>query len=125
MAYRKLSMTRGDTQIYSIKFQTAAGVAYCLKNWTVFFTVKSNPILDDSQALIHKIVTSFADSTAGTSGLAQISLAPADTVNIDPGEYDFDIAVCTSANENYTVMKGKFELEYDVTRSIGTAGTAV
>jgi len=124
MALRKLALVRGDSQTYTLTFKQADGTLYCLKNWVVFFTLKTNPSLPDSQASLQKIVTSFADSTAGTSGVATISLTPEDTVNLDPMEYDFDIAVRTAANETYTVLRGKLDLEYDVTRTAGTAGTA-
>jgi hypothetical protein len=124
MALKRLSLTRGDSQTYTVTFKRADGSLYCLKNWAVFFTLKTQYDLPDSQASLQKIVTTFADTTAGTSGVATISLNPADTVDLIPGEYDFDIAVRTAANETYTVMKGKLDLEYDVTRSAGTAGTA-
>lgn len=124
MALRQLSLTRGDSQTYTLTFKDANGSPYCLKNWAVKFTLKTNPDLTDAQASLQKIVTSFSDSTGGTSGVAQISLLPADTVNLEPQKYDFDIQVTTAANENYTVMKGIFTLEYDVSRSPGTAGTA-
>jgi hypothetical protein len=123
MALRRLSLTRGDTQTYTLAFKTSAGVPYCLKNWVVFFTLKANHSLPDAQAALQKIVTAFSDTISGTSGIATINLAPSDTTNLDPGEYDFDISVLTAASESYTVLKGKFDLEYDVTRTLGTAGT--
>lgn len=124
MALKRLSLTRGDSQTYTLTFKQADGTLYCLKNWVVFFTLKTNYSLPDAQASLQKIVTAFADTTAGTSGVATIPLAPTDTVNLEPQEYDFDISVRTAANETYTIMKGKFDLEYDVTRTAGTAGTA-
>ena len=124
MALRRLSLVRGDSQTYTLTFNHADQTPYCIKNWVVFFTLKTNPDLPDAQASLQKIVTSFSDSTGGTSGVAIIPLLPADTVNLDPGEYDFDISVCTAANEVYTVMIGKFDLGYHVTHSSGTAGTA-
>lgn len=124
MALRRLTLTRGDSQTYILSFKTAAGSPYCLKNWVVFFTLKTNPDLPDSAASLQKIVTSFADTTGGTSGIARIVLAPGDTKNLTPQEYDFDISVLTAASESYTVMKGKLDLQYDVTREAGTAGTA-
>lgn len=125
MALRRLALTRGDSQTYTITFKNAAGTPYCLKNWVVFFTLKTNYSLPDAQASLQKIVTAFADTTSGTSGVATITLNPTDTVDLEPMEYDFDIAVRTAANETYTVLKGKLDLEYDVTRSAGTAGVAV
>lgn len=125
MALKRLSLTRGDTQTYTLTFKDANGTAYCLKNWVVFFTLKTHYSLTDAEASLQKIVTTFSDTTSGTTGVATVTLDPTDTVNLDPGEYDFDIAVRTAANETFTVMKGKLDLEYDVTRSAGTAGTAV
>jgi hypothetical protein len=124
MALKRLTLTRGDSQTYTLTFRQADGTLYCMKNWVVFFTLKTNPTLPDSKASLQKIITVFPDTVSGTSGLATISITPEDTTNLDPGEYDFDIAVRTAANETFTVMKGKFNLEYDITRTAGTAGTA-
>lgn len=124
MALRRLSLVRGDSQTYNLVFKQVDGTPYCMKNWVVFFTLKTNYSLPDSKASLQKIVTTFPDTVSGTSGSASITLSPSDTVNLDPGEYDFDLAVCTNSNDNYTVMRGKFNLEYDVTISGGTAGTS-
>jgi len=124
MALKRLTLVRGDTRTYTLTFKTAAGTLYCLKNWAVFFTLKTNWSLADAQASVQKIVTSFADTTAGTSGVATISILPTDTVDLEPGEYDYDISVRTSSNQTYTVQRGKLDLLYDITRTAGTAGTA-
>lgn len=121
---QKLTLNRGNSQVYSIAFKKTDGTPYCIKNWVVFFTVKTDYSLPDSQASLQKIITTFSDTTSGTSGIANIPLLPADTVNLPLGDYYYDIKVCTSSNEDYTVLKGKFKLDYDVTNSIGTAGTA-
>lgn len=124
MALRKLSLTRGNTQTYTVTMNRKDGTPYCIKNWVVYFTLKSNYDLPDAQAALQKIVTTFADTTSGTSGVASIPITAADTQNLAIGEYDFDIKVLTAANESFTVMKGKLDLEYNVTNSTGTAGTA-
>lgn len=124
MAQRKLSLVRGDSQDYTLTIKNSSGVPYCLKNWKIYFTLKTNYDLPDTQASLQKTVTTFADTTSGTSGVAVISLDPTDTVNLEPGEYDFDIQAVTSENKNYTLMRGKYQVEYDVTRTVGTAGTA-
>jgi hypothetical protein len=124
MALRQLSLIRGNSRTYTLTVKTATGFPYCLKNWVVFFTVKSNKSLPDAQASIQKIITTFSDSTGGTSGIATISLVPDDTKDLDVGKYDFDIKVVTAASEGFTVMRGMFDLEYNVTQSKGTAGTA-
>jgi len=125
MALHRLAFIRGDTQTYNVTFKRADGTPYCLKNWTVFFTVKTNYDLPDNAASFQKIVTTFPDTTSGTSGSATISIVPDDTKNLDPGKYDFDIAVCTNNDENFTVLRGRLDLGYDVTNTAGTAGTAV
>ncbi len=126
MAYRRLSLTRGNSHTYGITFKNSAGIPYNIKNWVIKFTLKTNYDFPDSDASLQKVVTSFSDTTAGTSGSAQISLVPSDTANLDIGVYDYDISVTTSLNDEFiTVMKGKFDLEYGVTKTPGTAGTGV
>lgn len=124
MAFKRLSLTRGTTKTFPVIFKNSSGTPYCIKNWVIFFTLKTNYDLPDSQASLQKIVTSFSDSTSGTSGSANITLTPSDTKDLSVGEYDYDVSVCTSSSETYSVVKGKFDLEYNVTKSIGTAGTA-
>ena len=124
MAMRRLSQIRGDSQTYTIRFKQHDGLPYCIKNWVVTFTLKTNYDLPDAQASLQKTVTSFSDSTGGTTGVAILNIDPADTVNLEAGEYDFDIQVCRNDNKIYTVLRGKYDLEYDVTRTAGTAGTA-
>jgi hypothetical protein len=128
MALRRLTLTRGDTRTYTVTFKKADGSPYNIKNWAVFFTVKSNYSLPDTSASIQKIITAFSDTTSGTSGAAVIPIVRADTINLDIGEYDFDIKVFTAGTaagtSAYTVMKGKLNLEYNVTGTAGTAGSA-
>jgi len=124
MALRRLEMTRGDSKTFTITIKDGSGVPYCIKNWVVFFTLKTNIDLPDSEASLQKIITTFADTTSGTSGVAEIDLLPSDTAGLEAREYDFDIAVTTNDNKVYTIMKGKLDLLYDITRSTGTAGTA-
>lgn len=124
MAFKRLSLIRGDTHSYGITFKNSAGAPLCIKNWVVKFTVKSNYDLSDAQASFQKIVTSFSDTTSGTSGSASILILPADTQDLSVGEYDYDIVATTNENKTYTVQRGKLDLEWEVTRTEGTAGTA-
>lgn len=124
MALRRLSLVRGDSHTFTMTFEDGSGNPYCLKNWAVHMTLKQRYDLPDSQASLQKIVTTFSDSTSGTSGIANIDFDPSDTENLEPGEYDFDVAVTTNENKIYTVMVGKFDLKFDVTRTSGTAGSA-
>jgi hypothetical protein len=125
MAFKRLSLTRGDSDNYSITFKKADGTLYNIKNWKVYFTLKTNWNLPDAQASLTKMVGTFSDTTSGTSGSANIPITPTDTKNLDVGVYDYDIKVCVApGSENYTVAKGKFDLEFNVTNTVGTAGTA-
>ena len=124
MAIRKLSLVRGNTKTYTLTLNQSDGTPYCIKNWVVIFTVKTSYDLPDDSASIQKIVTAFSDTTGGTTGVAEIVVEPDDSLSLDTGEYDFDIQVTTSDSETYTVMRGKYEIEYNVTKSSGTAGTA-
>ncbi len=121
---RRLSLVRGNSKTYTLTFTRNNGVPYCLRGWVVFFTLKQNANLPDSEASLQKIVTQFADSTSGTSGVASIGILPTDTENLDVREYEYDIAVRTAENEVFTVARGKFDLEYNITRTASTAGTA-
>ena len=68
MALKRLSLVRGDSQTYTLTFKQSDGTPYCMKNWVVFFTLKTNWSLPDTQASLQKIITSFPDSTSGTTG---------------------------------------------------------
>jgi hypothetical protein len=125
MAYKALSLTRGEDKTYLLAFtHPASGLPYCLKNCVVFFTIKSNSSLPDSAALVQKIVTSFTDTTSGTSGTAGITLNRADTINLDPGEYDYDFSLLTAGSKTSVVQYGRISIRQEVTHSTGTAGTA-
>ena len=124
MALKRLSLTRGDSDNYTVTFKRADGSLYNIKNWKIYFTLKTNFDLPDSASSLQKIITAFDDTTSGTSGSANIPILPTDTINLDVGEYDCDIKVCVApGSENYTVERYKFDLEYNVTSTIGTAGT--
>ena len=126
MAFKRLSLIRGDSQTYTLTFKQSDGTVYNIKNWAVFFTVKTNWELADSEKSVQVITTTFAGTTgSAAAGIAIINLVPTDTVDLEPGEYDYDIAVRTNNNETYTVLRGKLDIEYDVTRTAGTAGTAL
>ena len=124
MALKRLSLIRGNDTEINLTFKNSAGVLYNIKNWVIFFTMKTNLGFSDSEASLQKIVTAFSDSTSGTSGKAVIPILHDDTANLDVGEYDFDIKITTAAGKDYTVARGKLDLEYNVTKSSGTAGTA-
>jgi hypothetical protein len=121
----KLSLVRGDTYVRTLYFTKADGTVQDISGWTIWFTLKKNWQLPNSEASLLKTITSHIDAANGKSVL---TLLPADTQNLDPGDYDFDIQVLANtgtsgtASEIYTLLIGQFELKYDVNK--GTAGTA-
>lgn len=125
MALRTISLIRGDTDYLNLVFKRSDGTPYCIKNWSVFFTLKSDINVTDAQASLQKIVTAFPDTTSGTSGSAQIVINPSDTSSLDPNiKYEYDISITTNLGEQFTVLKGQVEIIADVTQTTGTAGTA-
>lgn len=127
MALRRLTLTRGDNQTYTLTFKESDGTLYDISGWTIYFTLKQNKDDTDAQAVLQLILTAgAADSdhfgVLGATGVGTITLLPVDTTNLTPMEYDFDIQVRTNLNAVYTVLKGKLDLGYDVSRS-STAGT--
>lgn len=119
MALKRLSLVRGDSQTYTLAFKGGtAGTAYNLQYWQIIFTLKTINSLPDAEASLKKNYFITANTPLG---IYAITLDPEDTADLLPGEYDFDIKVKTAANEIFTVMKGKFDLEYNVT--FGTAGS--
>ena len=118
---KNFTMTRGDTSSYTLTFKNASGTAYDITGWAVFFTLKTSIDKPDSEAALQKIIT---EHTTPLSGISILTLEPADTVNLEARVYDYDIQVKTAAGAVYTLLKGKFTLEYDVTRTVSTAGTA-
>ena len=122
MALRRLSLTRGDTHTYTVTFTDDDGAPVCIKDWTVYMTLKTHWSLPDAAISLQKTVTAFSDSTSGTTGIAEISLTPGDTKNLDVREYDFDIKGITQGGDTYTAMRGRFALEYNVAGTSGTHG---
>ncbi|MFA5177055.1 MAG: hypothetical protein WC440_02760 [Candidatus Omnitrophota bacterium] len=122
-------IVRGDSYAWTLTFDKD-DVVVNITGWTVFFTLKKNWQLPDSEASLQKIITSHTDPVNGQTVL---TLLPTDTINLDVGKYDYDIKVLAytgtagtagTINEVYTVTRGKFTIEYNVrTGTAGTSGT--
>lgn len=121
MALRRLSLTRGNTQTYTLQFNGgtagSSGSAYDLTGYNVFFTLKTDYNLADSAASLQK--TAGTAASHATNGIAIISLISTDTSSLSPGEYfyDFKLKNSTSGGTTITAMKGMFDLEFDVTKT--------
>jgi hypothetical protein len=102
-----LKIDRGTTFPITVNY-TRGGVATTLVGATVRFTMKSEEYtndFDDSDASVQKNVTN------GTAeGSATITLNPADTAQLTPGDYFYDIKVQESGGSIYKIDEGKVVL---------------
>lgn len=108
----KIEMTRGDTEDFVVTFDEN-GVPCDITGWTVIMTVKADKDDADAQAVVQKIVITH---TAPETGVAVIPFEPADTDALEAKGYWFDIQAKTDTGDVYTVLKGIFKLEYDISR---------
>lgn len=119
MVFPNLEIYRGDNKTFTVSF-TNNSVPLDITGYTIFFTVKNQnvvdtSILDTTDALIKKDITSHTDPTGG---ITEIELVPADTFSLSPGTYSYDIQWKSSAGEIKTIIKGEFNVVSDVTRRV-------
>jgi hypothetical protein len=109
---------RGDSRLLSFTiFQSDGKTPFDLTGCEVFFTV--NPVTDpgatDSGAVIELSTTSF---TNPTSGAASLTITNADTQNVTPATYYYDVQL-KDANGNITSLaQNTFQVIADITRRI-------
>lgn len=118
---KNFTMTVGNSNAFTLTFTNKAGTALDITGWVIFFTLKTSHKKPDSEVSLQKIITTH---TTPASGISALNLEPADTESLEPRTYDYDIKVKTNTGAVYTLLKGKFELEYQVTQTTSTAGTA-
>lgn len=112
----KIKLTRGDSRTINVPYLSSSGTALDLTGATVFFTVNATDSpTDDTAAVISKTITSISNPTLG---IATISLTNADTQNITPGEYYYDVQVKDAAGNVTSSKRDKFIIISDVTRRI-------
>lgn len=107
-----IEVTRGDDKRWSLLLTKRDSTPHNITDWIVFFTVKSVLTDPDANAKITKNITSHADPL---NGLTLIDLAATDTASLPAGTYYYDIQVKTDAGKIYTIQKGKFVIDADVT----------
>jgi len=109
-----MTMIKRDTYKFSVTVKDSSGVVFNLTGYSMFFTAKSNPLLDDVDAEI----SSQAVITDPTSGKGEFTLTPDDTdVAISNEGYDYDVQISDGADNVYTVLKGKLSIVQDVRHS--------
>jgi hypothetical protein len=107
---------RGDTRVIQVNCVQSDGVTPLdLTGATVYFTLNSsNAPTDDSGDALQKTVTSH---TAPILGQTSITILPADTTGLTPGDYYYDVQV-KDANGNISSLKQDiFRINADITRT--------
>ena len=105
MAYKDITMVRGDTLAFTFKFK---GLNQALD--TAYFTCKANPT--DDTPLFQKTLEDGIEADA--SGAYKVRVAPDDTEDIPAGSYYYDLQVGVN-NDVYTILIGQLFLRQDVT----------
>lgn len=111
--YNLEPLYRGDSREYNVTFTDSNGGAINISLWKVYFTVKKNYSDSDSQAIIKKDVTAHNEPE---NGKTKVILLPADTDNLIPARYYYDIQIKRDAEDILTVLQGKIRIKADVTR---------
>jgi hypothetical protein len=107
-----LTITRGDTKIYTLRFVNKNNQPIDITGWKIYFTVKSDLCKPDDDAVIKKDIVVH---TNPLNGETQISLSSTDT-SVDPGNYLYDIQIKTATDEVYTICQNGLTIAQDVTQ---------
>lgn len=114
-----ITVNRGTTYSIVVTYQVD-GVAVDITGATILFTVKSvesDTDATDATALVQKNVTSHSDPT---HGISTITLTPANTRDIEPGNYYYSIKIDKNSNDVtvYELDEGRFYLDGDPTNRV-------
>lgn len=107
---QKLSVIRGTTNTFQIQLTDADGQPYELyAGETLKFGVKRSK--NANSCIIEKIL----DSDDYTEGAYELKLEPADTEELDFGEYYYDIGMQSGTDYFNVVELSKFEITANIT----------
>ena len=107
-----LKITRGDTIKYVLELKTKNNIDVEISNVSdIFFTVKEN--VKNTEYLFQKKLNSGIN--LGDDEKYHITIDSEDTDNLSFGTYYYDVQVNFNDNTKYTVTKGNFVVDYEVT----------
>lgn len=104
---------RGDSREYNLTFTNSDNIAIDITSWKIYFTIKLSYRNGDDKAALKKDITVHDDPT---NGKTKIVILPADTENIEPGNYWYDIQVRRDGESILTIAWGRIEIRVDITR---------
>lgn len=119
-----ITMFLRDDRTLSVTVNEENGDPVNLTNAKLWFTVKQRATDLDTQALIRKKTASAGgsddeiDITDATGGRAEVYIVPADTLNMNPGTYIYDVQVTLANGKTYTVTRDKITFKEDVTKAL-------
>lgn len=103
-----LSITRGTTYAIGIQYQKD-GVNSTLVGATVRFTMKDEEWDTDTDDTVAEITKNITDGNA--DGEATITIDPADTADLTPQKYFYDIKVEEAGGQIYKIDEGTIKLD--------------
>jgi len=108
-----LEIRSGDTHTFALTF-TLDSVVLPITDYVVYFTAKRYSWETDAEAAISKDITEHFDAVGGIS---KITLDPADTEDLDPGIYLYDVQIrAADGTTIVTILNGELEILYQITR---------
>ena len=104
-----VTMVRGDSETITVSCVDGNGNAVqFIEGDTIYFTIKKT--IDTAEKILQKVIKEFID------GSAIIEIEHADTANIEPGTYMYDIQYNDQFGKVSTIIKPNlFKIEGDIT----------
>lgn len=111
---------RGDTWEEDWVLTQEDGNPFDLTGVKLFFTVKTDPTIADVSANLRLTSTpsSGITITDAANGEVSLSITQSQTAALTPQSYYYDIQVVTATPKVYTLARGRFIVEADITIGI-------
>lgn len=114
MTQQNIEIYRGDNRTFLVAVKDGDGAVVDITGASIKFSVKEE--ISDTDYVIQKTVGSGITITGAANGIYEVYLVPADTQNIDVGVYEYDSELTTAAGNVYTLIRGEFTVQAEITR---------
>jgi len=121
----RIQMYLRDDRTLSLTINDSDDDPVDLTDAKLYFTVKTKMSDPDTSAIFQKknAAAGGGDTeikvTDATGGAAEIYVVPADTEDVNPGNYMWDVQVILANGKTYTVLRGRVTFKEDVTKETG------
>ncbi len=115
-------MYKGDDKTLRVTVADQDSIAIDLLDCSLRFSLKA--LATDETPLIEKTTVDSAEIAIippTSQGIAEVYLIPADTVDLAPGTYAFDVELTTKLLKIYTLLVGTLTLQQDVSLPVPPA----